>query len=98
MALPPHRSVSVPFDGVQAPQRPTVRTIERKPEEPLRVAYRKLLRWYPREWRAENEEAMLGILLDVADHVGRTRPTRTDARGARTRDPRIKSPMLYQLS
>ena len=37
--------------------------------------YRRLLRWYPRSWRAHHCEALLGIMLDEAEAVGRSRPT-----------------------
>jgi hypothetical protein len=43
--------------------------------------YRRLLRWYPRRWRLDNEDAMLGTLLDNAEHEGRTHPT-SDERAA----------------
>ena len=39
------------------------------------VAYRRLLRAYPRCWREANGEALLGVMLDVADAEGRHRPT-----------------------
>jgi hypothetical protein len=84
VVLPPHRSVSIPLGGdagvtARASRQPSFDTIERTPEEPLSAAYRKLLRWYPREWRASNEDAMLGILLDVAQNAGRSAPTWSDA-------------------
>ena len=37
--------------------------------------YRRLLRWYPRSWRAYHGEALLGIMLDEAEALGRSRPT-----------------------
>lgn len=37
--------------------------------------YRRLLRWYPRSWRARQGEALLGIMLDEAEAVGHSRPT-----------------------
>lgn len=40
-------------------------------ETPLSAEYRRLIRWYPRQWRLANEEAMLGALLDQADGEGR---------------------------
>jgi hypothetical protein len=36
----------------------------------LEGAYRRAMRWYPRQWRAEHEEAMIGTLLDVANDQG----------------------------
>ncbi|MCU1420688.1 MAG: hypothetical protein JWN36_339, partial [Microbacteriaceae bacterium] len=83
VALPPHRSISIslpmaPADRGEVTPAP-LEILERTSEDPLSSAYRRLLRWYPSEWRAANEDAMVGILLDVADHAGRTRPTRADA-------------------
>ena len=37
--------------------------------------YRQLLRWYPRSWRAHHGEVLLGIMLDEAEALGRSRPT-----------------------
>lgn len=45
----------------------------------LETQYRALLRWYPRAWRAANEEVVLGTLLDTAEARGRARPTRSEA-------------------
>ena len=47
-------------------------------ESPLAAKYRKLMRWYPRRWRAESEEAMLGALLDQAEHEQRDHPTKAE--------------------
>jgi hypothetical protein len=33
-----------------------------------------MMRWYPKEWRLANEDAMLGVLLDKADSDGRSQP------------------------
>ncbi|MEO6115167.1 MAG: hypothetical protein ABIP33_02180 [Pseudolysinimonas sp.] len=44
----------------------------------LEIEYRKLMRWYPRRWRGENEEAMLGALLDQAEHDRRDHPTEAE--------------------
>lgn len=38
---------------------------------PLEARYRQLARWYPRAWRSRNEDALVGVLLDVADAEGR---------------------------
>lgn len=47
-----------------------------EPSEPtLSIEYRRLMRWYPRQWRRANEEAMLGTLLDLAESEGRQEPT-----------------------
>lgn len=45
---------------------------------PLEARYRRLTRWYPRTWRAANEDAFVGTLLDVADAEGRAAPTRRE--------------------
>jgi hypothetical protein len=40
----------------------------------LERRYRAALDWYPRGWREENGEAILGTLLDEAEATGRERP------------------------
>jgi hypothetical protein len=40
----------------------------------LEARYRRALRWYPKSWRAANEDAMVGTLLDVAEDDRRTIP------------------------
>lgn len=45
-------------------------------------AYRRLLRWYPRSWRAENGAVLLDSLREDARRQGRTRPTAADHRAA----------------
>ena len=45
-------------------------------------AFRRLLRWYPRAWRNEHGQALIGMLLEDADHHGRQRPTAADTRAA----------------
>ena len=40
----------------------------------LEHQYRRTLRWYPSSWRAQNEEAVIGTLLDVAEGENRSRP------------------------
>ncbi|WP_457101454.1 hypothetical protein [Microbacterium sp. P5_E9] len=37
--------------------------------------YQRILRWYPKEWRAQHEQVMLGTLLDMDDARGRRGPT-----------------------
>jgi len=39
----------------------------------LEARYRRALRWYPRRWRADNEDAILGVLLDGATERDRPR-------------------------
>jgi hypothetical protein len=41
----------------------------------LSAEYRTMMRWYPRTWRLDNEDAMLGILLEKAEHEHRDQPT-----------------------
>ncbi len=40
----------------------------------LEARYRAALRWYPRAWRAENADAIVGTMLDQADAAGRSTP------------------------
>ncbi|ROP44401.1 MULTISPECIES: hypothetical protein [unclassified Rathayibacter] len=44
----------------------------------LERQYRRLLHWYPRTWREEHEEALIGTLLDTADAENRTAPSPTE--------------------
>ncbi|MFE1664561.1 hypothetical protein [Microbacterium sp. P02] len=37
--------------------------------------YERILRWYPRSWRVQHEQVMLGTLLDMDDARGRSGPT-----------------------
>lgn len=48
------------------------------PEAP----FRRLLLWYPRQWRADNGDVLVAILIEAAEHDGRTEPTLADVRGA----------------
>lgn len=41
----------------------------------LEGQYRRLLRWYPQQWRARNESAVLGTLLDQAESTNRAAPS-----------------------
>ncbi|HEX3678279.1 MAG TPA: hypothetical protein VHU90_01010 [Galbitalea sp.] len=45
--------------------------------------YRRVLRWYPRAWRYENEEVVLGTLLELALAHGRNTLTAEDRRTIR---------------
>ncbi|MGM1029977.1 MAG: hypothetical protein ACQEWM_08925 [Actinomycetota bacterium] len=38
-------------------------------------AFRRLLRWYPADWRAQHGEVLLGMLADEADARGASRPS-----------------------
>ncbi|HEX4402514.1 MAG TPA: hypothetical protein VHZ98_14425 [Galbitalea sp.] len=49
----------------------------------LEEEYRRLLRWYPRAWRDQNEEVVLGTLLDSALARGLTALTVEDSRTIR---------------
>jgi hypothetical protein len=44
----------------------------------LEREYRSLLRWYPAAWRQQNEEVILGTLLDAARAQGLTSPSDAD--------------------
>lgn len=44
-------------------------------ESELSEQFRRLMRWYPKRWRVENEDAMLGALLDQAEDEDRDHPT-----------------------
>lgn len=44
----------------------------------IRKRYQRMIDLYPRSWRREYGEAMLGTLLDGAEHEGRDRPTRSE--------------------
>ena len=46
----------------------------------LERTYRNALHWYPHRWRAQHEEALLGILLDQAEEEGRTQMTTAERR------------------
>ena len=46
--------------------------------ERLEKSYRRVLRWYPGRWRRENEDAIVGTLLDVAQEERRDRPRRAE--------------------
>jgi len=46
----------------------------------LEARYRAALRWYPRAWRAENADAIVGTMLDQADAEGRATPLRGELR------------------
>lgn len=41
----------------------------------LEGRYRRLAGWYPRSWRAANEDVLIGTMLDIAEAEGRTEPT-----------------------
>jgi hypothetical protein len=47
-------------------------------ESSLTAEYRRLLRWYPKQWRQANEQAMLGALLDQAEGEGREASLRAE--------------------
>jgi hypothetical protein len=50
----------------------------------LETRYRRALRWYPKSWRAANEDAMVGTLLDVAEDDHRKHPARGEIGKLRT--------------
>lgn len=45
-------------------------------------AFRRLLRWYPREWRRRHGEILVSTLLDVAEDENRAAPSRAEIRDA----------------
>jgi len=45
---------------------------------PLEATYRRAVRFYPAEWRAANEDVVIGTLLDEAEDTGRMRPRFTE--------------------
>ena len=60
----------------------------------LETSYRRMLRWYPRQWRSRNEDAVTGVLLDQAEHEARTAPSTIVGRersqcGIVLRDPNV---------
>lgn len=60
----------------------------------LEQRYRAALRWYPRRWRSENADAIVGTMLDQAEAEGRDRPARGELRdlagsGIRVRIERV---------
>lgn len=83
VALPPHHSILVPFEtslpAIHSAKAPVeVHPSAANSESSLSVEYRKLLRWYPSEWRAANEDAMIGVLLDQSDHELRSTVSRAE--------------------
>jgi hypothetical protein len=44
----------------------------------IEARYGRAFRWYPRAWRAKNQDAALSTLLDVAEGEGRTGPKRSE--------------------
>ena len=46
----------------------------------LEARYRAALRWYPRAWRAENADAIVGTMLDQAEAERRSAPARGELR------------------
>lgn len=46
----------------------------------LEARYRAALRWYPRSWRAENADAIVGTMLDQAEAEGRSAPRPAELR------------------
>lgn len=63
----------------------------------LEARYRQLARWYPRSWRTRNEDALVGVLLDVAEAQGRDTISRRErlsivSHGVSSRLDRVISP------
>lgn len=65
----------------------------------IEAQYARLLRWYPRAWRARNEAAVLGALLDQSDDTGRMTPSAAERAslilgGLRTRLRAVAPPAM----
>jgi hypothetical protein len=61
----------------------------------LERTYRNALHWYPHRWRAQHEDALLGILLDQAEEEGRDHMTTAERRNLTRRElSRRLSPIL----
>jgi hypothetical protein len=56
---------------------------KRKSVSNLEDEYVRLLRWYPRAWRQQNEQVVLGTFLDAARLYGLTSPSAEDRRSIR---------------
>jgi hypothetical protein len=68
----------------------------------LEARYRRLLRWYPRQWRDRNADAIVGILLDQAESKARITPTATEGAslmlgGLRERFARAQHPSALTI-
>lgn len=60
----------------------------------LEQHYRRLLRWYPRRWRIATGEALLGTVLDAAEHEQRSTISRSEARGFATAGLRARADLI----
>jgi len=64
----------------------------------LESRYRKALRWYPKEWRTANEDAVVGTLLDLADDDHRETPASGELANLRTSGIAIRFGILARLA
>ncbi|GAA4265308.1 hypothetical protein [Frondihabitans peucedani] len=62
----------------------------------LDETYRRLLRWYPRSWRARNGDVLLGTLLGVAEAQGRSLPARGEAASIRVHGSSARLDLLVE--
>ena len=63
----------------------------------LDEAYRAEMRWYPARWRAENEDALVALMTEVAEGEGRSVPTRADLRNLRANGLRARLAPLNRV-
>jgi hypothetical protein len=60
----------------------------------LEQQYRRLLRWYPRQWRIANGEALLGTVLDAAEDEQRSTILGSEARGFASAGIRARADLI----
>ena len=63
----------------------------------LDEAYRAEMGWYPARWRAENEDALVALMTEVAEGEGRSVPTRADLRNLRANGLRARLAPLNRV-
>lgn len=63
----------------------------------LEIAYRRAMQWYPHRWREENADALVALMLEVADAEGRTSPSAADLRNLRVNGLRARFAPLARL-
>lgn len=61
----------------------------------LDTAYRRAMRWYPHRWRKENADALVALMLEVAEAEARSTPSGADLRNLRLNGLRTRlAPMI----
>jgi len=63
----------------------------------LENAYRRAMQWYPHRWREENADALVALMLEVADAEGRTSASAADLRNLRVNGLRARFAPLARL-